>query len=213
MIGCKHYPSKFEQLQLLGIDTSSGMPVVLKHKNLNTELGITNGAKGFIRKLELGSDVHWLNFQIVKYSLMDYQKVYIRSNLVDGSIMHSYSVKKISRYWYLLQGFKYHLSLLLHLQGEIPESQYGVRCEIGGEMCCFQYMVQSVKDMYHLSNNNDVPFSFLDTANEREVWRYSSVASYNLISKLAEPLYSYCDNIENVQDFIDTFIPNYRAIQ
>ncbi|KAJ3860910.1 hypothetical protein EV359DRAFT_4838, partial [Lentinula novae-zelandiae] len=41
-----------------------GMPVVLKHKNLNTELGITNGAKGFIRKLELGSDVNGFTYCI-----------------------------------------------------------------------------------------------------------------------------------------------------
>ncbi|KAJ3921047.1 hypothetical protein F5877DRAFT_36814, partial [Lentinula edodes] len=38
-----------------------GMPIIMKHENLNTELGVNNGSRGFLRKLDLSfpdSKVH-----------------------------------------------------------------------------------------------------------------------------------------------------------
>ncbi|KAJ3904926.1 hypothetical protein F5879DRAFT_800673, partial [Lentinula edodes] len=47
-----------------------GMPVILKHENLNTELGITNGARGHLRKLELSTDSNGLVY--CKYALVEF---------------------------------------------------------------------------------------------------------------------------------------------
>ncbi|KAJ3920279.1 hypothetical protein F5877DRAFT_38409, partial [Lentinula edodes] len=47
-----------------------GMPVILKHENLNTELGITNGARGYLRKLELSSDSNGVTY--CRYALVEF---------------------------------------------------------------------------------------------------------------------------------------------
>ncbi|KAJ3892225.1 hypothetical protein GG344DRAFT_45767, partial [Lentinula edodes] len=47
-----------------------GMPVILKHENLNTELGITNGARGILRKLELCTDNN--GHQFCEYALVEF---------------------------------------------------------------------------------------------------------------------------------------------
>ncbi|KAJ3935345.1 MAG: hypothetical protein NXY57DRAFT_853372, partial [Lentinula lateritia] len=47
-----------------------GMPVILKHENLNTELGITNGARGILRKLEMSVDGNGLTY--CKYALVEF---------------------------------------------------------------------------------------------------------------------------------------------
>ncbi|KAF9061536.1 hypothetical protein BDP27DRAFT_1178820, partial [Rhodocollybia butyracea] len=39
-----------------------GMPVILQGRNIATEIGITNGAKGFIRSIDLSSDVNGCTF-------------------------------------------------------------------------------------------------------------------------------------------------------
>ncbi|KAJ3832212.1 hypothetical protein F5878DRAFT_497588, partial [Lentinula raphanica] len=39
-----------------------GMPVVLRHTNICTELGITNGATGFLRKLNTCIDDNGLTY-------------------------------------------------------------------------------------------------------------------------------------------------------
>ncbi|KAJ3913234.1 hypothetical protein F5877DRAFT_52722, partial [Lentinula edodes] len=47
-----------------------GMPVILKHENINTELGITNGARGCLRKLELLVDNN--GFTYCEYALIEF---------------------------------------------------------------------------------------------------------------------------------------------
>ncbi|KAJ3891206.1 hypothetical protein GG344DRAFT_47858, partial [Lentinula edodes] len=47
-----------------------GMPVIIKHENLNTELGVTNGARGYLRKLELSCDNNGLTY--CEYALIEF---------------------------------------------------------------------------------------------------------------------------------------------
>ncbi|KAE9397896.1 hypothetical protein BT96DRAFT_940545 [Gymnopus androsaceus JB14] len=71
------FPTKHIQEQLLCLDISSfsldkplpgllkiyiGMPVILKHNNISTELGITNGASGIIRKIDTKIDANGLTY-------------------------------------------------------------------------------------------------------------------------------------------------------
>ncbi|KAJ3758141.1 hypothetical protein EV360DRAFT_30392, partial [Lentinula raphanica] len=55
-----------------------GMDVILKHKNLYIELGILNGAKGILRKLELSTDKNGCTF--CKVALVEFpdSKVHLK---------------------------------------------------------------------------------------------------------------------------------------